>query len=193
MRSLGVRGVLVMALLATVCACGREEPRERSPHRLNVDVFADSGRSQRLVVSPPDTSVRPRAGSAATVWLTQVTPSRATASEPALPEAGPTPPDSTLPAPPGLAVDPDLKPPLLRAPGRLVVPPHRQPAVVELDVRVAEDGSTSDALWAGGSNDSALVPAATHCALEMRFYPALREGRPVAGWCRQRFEFPRAR
>ena len=191
MHSLGVRRARVIALLATVCACGREGPREHSPQRLNVDVFADSGRSQRLVVSPPDTFARP-AGSA-TVRLTQVTPLRAAASAPALPEAGPAPPDSTPPVPSGLAVDRDLKPPLLRAPGRLVVPPHRGPAVVELDVRVAEDGSTSDALWAGGSNDSALVAAATDCALEMRFYPALREGRPVAVWCRQRFEFPRAR
>ena len=179
----------MIPLLAAACACGREARREGSPERLNVDVFADTGRSLRLVVSPPDTRAGARAGSGTAVWLTQVTPARAAASEPALPEAGPAPLDSTPPSPPSLAVDPDLKPPILRSPGRLVVPAGARRAVVELDVRVAEDGSTSDALWAGGSRDSLLVAAAIECALEMRFYPALREGRAVAVWCRQRFDF----
>ena len=186
MKVLGRLGVVGLLLAAS--ACSREARRERASERLNVDVFADSGRSRRLVVSLPVMPARPP-GSAAAVWLTRVTPSRAAPSEPALPDAGPAAPDSTPPAAPGLAVDPDLKPPILRAPGRLVVPPHGPRAVVELDVRVAEDGSTSDALWAGGSNDSALVAAATECALEMRFFPAMREGRPVAVWCRQRFDF----
>jgi hypothetical protein len=37
------------------------------------------------------------------------------------------------------------------------------------------------------------VDAARECALAMRFYPALRAGRPTAVWCRQRFDFDRAR
>jgi TonB family protein len=60
---------------------------------------------------------------------------------------------------------------------------------VELDVRIGEDGSVTDALWAGGSADSALTDAATTCALSMRFFPALRAGQPTAVWCRQRFDF----
>jgi TonB family protein len=59
---------------------------------------------------------------------------------------------------------------------------------VDVDVRVAEDGSVSDARWAGGG-DSALAAAAIRCALDMRFFPALQAGRPVAVWCRQRFDF----
>jgi hypothetical protein len=47
----------------------------------------------------------------------------------------------------------------------------------------------SDALWAEGSQDSTVVEAALACARGMRFYPALRSGRPIAVWCRQRFEF----
>ena len=57
------------------------------------------------------------------------------------------------------------------------------------DRRVDESGEVTDALWAGGSNDSALVQSATECALRMRFYPALQSGQPVPVWCRQRFDF----
>ena len=62
---------------------------------------------------------------------------------------------------------------------------------VGLDVRVDEEGAVSHAEWAGGSRDTALVTSAIECALAMRFFPALRAGRPVAVWCRQRFEFGR--
>ncbi len=52
----------------------------------------------------------------------------------------------------------------------------------------------SDAVWSGGSADSALVRSATDAALALRFHPALQAGRPVAVWCRQRFDFaPRER
>jgi len=186
----GLIGGSALLVLAALAACGRGAPQRDTSGARSVDVLADRGRSQRLAVLPRDTSVRPRPAPAAAVWLTQVAPTRATA-EPELPDARPTPLDSTVPSPPGLVVDPDLKPPLLRVPGRLAAPPGTRRAVVELDVRVAEDGSTSDALWAGGARDSALVEAAIACALEMRFYPALREGRPVAVWCRQRFDFGR--
>ncbi|HKQ57251.1 MAG TPA: energy transducer TonB, partial [Candidatus Eisenbacteria bacterium] len=95
---------------------------------------------------------------------------------------------SAMPPPPALAVDEDLKPPLPRSSTPLAVPPRAR-GFVELDVRIDEQGSVSDALWAGGSEDPALVEPATRCALEMRFYPALRAGRAVAVWCRQRFDF----
>src|SRR6266545_850269 len=63
------------------------------------------------------------------------------------------------------------------------VSPNR-PAAIEAPLPAADAG------WAGGSEDPARVAAATACARAMRFYPALRAGRPVAVWCRQRFDFP---
>ncbi len=157
---------------------------------LAVDVYADTGRSGHLEVRPP----------AARVWLANVTPSRMPAPAPALPEALP---DSMPPPgdpPPGLAVNPGLEPPVLRAPGTLELPPGwRGPRVsVELDVRVDESGRVSDAFPVRASGDSAaidagLIEAARRCALGMRFYPALRGGRVVPVWCRQRFDFGGAR
>jgi hypothetical protein len=187
-------GVLVGAAPAAVClvllflgGCARRpEPAASHPARraaafpLAVDVFADTGRGGRLEVRPP----------AARVWLASVTPARAPVPEVPLPEALP---DSLPPpedAPPALAVDPGLKPPVLRAPGSLQLPPgwSGPPESVELDVRVDESGRVSDALPAAGDADPVLVESARRCALGMRFYPALRAGRPVAVWCRQRFD-----
>jgi len=72
-----------------------------------------------------------------------------------------------------------------------MLPRGAHPGVVELDVRVDESGGVSDAIWAGGSREPALVAAATACALGMRFHPAEQAGRRVAVWCRQRFELKR--
>ena len=187
-----IRACLPLALLlAGGCARSPEPVASRPPGRaeafpLAVHVFADTGRGGRLEVRP----------SAACVWLASVTPARALTPAPTLPEALP---DSLPPpedSPPALAVEPGLKPPVLRAPGRLALPSGwRGPrASVELDVRVDESGRVSDALPARASGDSAaievgLVEAARHCALGMRFYPALQGGRPVPVWCRQRFDF----
>jgi hypothetical protein len=159
---------------------------------LPVNVMADTGRGERLPVRPPR----------ATVWLARVAPSPATtvpsatpapsaplAAEVAPPEPAPEAPEAELPAPPTLEVDPGLKPPLLRTPAALEVPAGARRGFVELDVHVDEAGRVSGARWAGGSADSAQVGAATRCALAMVFYPALRGGRPVAVWCRQRFDF----
>jgi hypothetical protein len=126
------------------------------------------------------------------VWMARVSPSAP--PEPAtLPVPPPPPglPEGEPPEPPRLVVDPGLKPPILRRGAVLAMPPGRprESRTVELDVRVAEDGAVSDARWAGGAVDSALVAAAVESALGMRFYPALRAGRPVAVWCRQRFDF----
>ena len=125
------------------------------------------------------------------LWVRSVSPRRPAAIEAPLPAAGAgiLPPE-TLP-PPALEIDPGLKPPILRTPAQLVLPPASPAAgPVELDVQVSETGEVTDARWAGGSADPALVAAATACARAMRFYPALRGGRPVAVWCRQRFDFP---
>jgi len=181
------RACLSLALLlAGGCARSPEPAASRPPERagafpLAVNVFADTGRGGRLELRLPT----------ARVWLASVTPAHAPTPAPALPEALP---DSLPPpedSPPALAVDPGLMPPVLRAPGTLALPPgwSGPRASVELDVRVDESGRVSDALRAAGSADSALVEAARHCALGMRFYPALQAGRPVPVWCRQRFDF----
>jgi hypothetical protein len=182
----------LLATCALLGACGRSESRRAAPVRLEVDVLADTGRGQRLHIAVP----APSGGAASTgpladVWLAHVAPARGAAADVPLPEATPDTVEDVMPAPPVLEVDPGLKPPILRVPGVLRVPPGGRGGFVEIDVRVAEDGRVSDALWAGGSRDSALVEAATGCALSMRFYPALRAGAPVAVWCRQRVDFAR--
>lgn len=181
----------LVLLFAGGCERSPEPAASRPPSPsvaipLAVNVHADTGRGGRLEVRPPT----------ARVWLASVTPARVTALAPVLREARP---DSLSPPkdpPPGLPVNPGLKPPVLRAPGTLVLPPGwRGPRVsVELDVRVDESGRVSSALPAAASGDSTvievgLVEAARRCALGMRFYPALQGGRPVPAWCRQRFDF----
>jgi hypothetical protein len=189
------RGCLTLALLlAGGCVRSPEPVASRPPSPpvavpLAVNVYADTGRGGRLEVRPPD----------ARVWLGSVTPARMPPPAPALPEAFPDslpPPDE---APPGLAVDPGLKPPVLRAPGTLALPPGwRGPRTsVELDVRVDESGRVSDAVPVLAGRvpaviEAALVEAARRCALGMRFYPALQGGRAVPVWCRQRFDFGEA-
>ncbi|MBI5710641.1 MAG: TonB family protein [Candidatus Eisenbacteria bacterium] len=179
-RTLPSAGLALALALALLVACGRTVLPARRPVALSVDVLADTGRAARLHLAPPR---------AMRVWLTRVSPSRAPAPAPPLPapETGTVP---SLPSPPELAVDEGLKSPVLRGPALLRPPPTAARAgQVELEVRVDEAGTVSDASWAGGSDDSALVAAARACALGMRFYPALRGGRPVAVWCRQRFDF----
>jgi TonB family protein len=174
------------ALCVALGGCGGRPPSESAPSALPVDVLADTGRGERLHVAPPDTHwIAPRAA----VWLAQVAPARPAPIDAPLPEPAPAAVELPLPSPPPLEVDPGLKPPIPRGRSTLRVPPHARAGSVELDVRVTEDGTVSDAMWAGGSADTALVAAAVACALEMRFYPALQAGQPVAVWCRQRFDF----
>jgi TonB family protein len=186
---------LLLALLAIGAGCGRERQTRAEPVRLPVRVLADTSLTDRFHVEPPAET---------RVWLSRVTrtdppppephPAGPLASAPPLPDALP---DSLLPepAPPALEVDGDLKPPILRAPVELRLPPgsraggRGRAASVELEVRVDEEGMVIEAAWTGGSADSALVRAARECALRMRFYPALRAGHPVTVWCRQRFDF----
>jgi TonB family protein len=173
---------VLAATLILAFGCGRQTPRSGEPAPLAVDVLADSGRSQRLPVRPPPSPPR------AAVWLAQVAPARPRPIEVPLPTPSPDP-LTDLPDPPRLEVDEGLKPPLLRHASSLRIPAGARRASVELDVRVTEEGEVSDALWVGGSQDSALVAAAVDCALAMRFFPALLKGRPLAVWCRQRFDF----
>ena len=175
---------LALAVLAALAAgCGRKPPRAEEPYAVPVEVFADTGRGERLRVVPP---AAPAAR--AEVWLARVSPARAAPLEPPVLETTAETLAVPLPAPPALAVDEGLKPPIPRVRAPLAVPAGVR-GFVELDVRVDEQGRVASALRAGGSTDSTLVRAATECALGMRFYPALRAGRPVAVWCRQRFDF----
>lgn len=159
-----------------------------STMRLAVRAASDTGRSATLAVAPPVPAV----------WVARVSPSPpGDLASLRPPDPEPPPHEADAPEPPRLVVDPGLKPPILRGAAVLAVPPApgRKTAgrsrSVELDVRVDEDGTVSDARWAGGSRDTLLVGAAVESALGMRFYPALRAGRPVAVWCRQRFDFGR--
>jgi hypothetical protein len=87
----------------------------------------------------------------------------------------------------GLASDDELRPPLPRSAASLRLRAPRR-GEVELDVRIDEQGEVTDALPAGGDADPATVRAAIDAALGQRWYPATRGGRPVAVWCRQRYE-----
>jgi TonB family protein len=186
LRGRGRRWLAGWALVAWAAlgGCGTKPRSSERPHAVPVDVFSDTGRAGPLrVVRPAEPAAQ------AEVWLTHVSPARERSLEP--PDVEST--AETLaalppPPPPGLAVDEGLKPPIPRARAALAVPAGAR-GFVELDVRVDERGRVAAALPAGGSGDSALVRAATDCALGMSFYPALRAGRPVAVWCRQRFDF----
>jgi TonB family protein len=173
-----------LALLA-LAACGRAPAVDEGPRALPVDVYADTGRTTRMRIEPPPA---PPSEPRAAVWLARVSPARAGLPGLPPPEA---PPETLAVAPdppPALAVDEGLKPPLLRSRAALAVPPGARGSV-ELDVRVDEQGAVAEVRWAGGTRDPAMVRAAMECARGMRFYPARRAGRPVAVWCRERFDF----
>src|SRR5262245_13728234 len=182
-----------LLLLPIALGCGTPAPERRAterrpPTELEVDVFADTGRTERLRVAPPATAGTPTPPSAR-VWLAQVRPVRSTPIEAPLPVPSPGEVEEPPATPPPLEVDPRLEPPLPRHVATLRVPRHARRASIDLDVRVDEDGAVSDALWAGGNADSALVEAAIECARSMTFFPARQGGRAVAVWCRQRFDF----
>jgi outer membrane biosynthesis protein TonB len=182
-----------VALIALgLAGCARREPPAHAAVPLAVRIAADTARGERLSVARPP----------ARVWLERVGRDRqaprasdANAAAPT-PARGPVPEpiaaSDTLSAdftPPALEISDDLKPPLLRDAPALQAPRGARRQFVEIDVRVDEAGDVSDALWAEGSQDSSVVEAALVCARGMRFYPALRAGRPIAVWCRQRFDF----
>ncbi len=172
----------MLAVLASGCgrAPEREPPRRTFP--LAVDVRADTGRTITLDVPPPAPAAR--------VWAARVSLARASFPPPPVPEPAPDSAAVTAFAvPPAFAVDAGLKPPILRQAAPLWVPAGAAAAQIELDVNVDETGAVTDVEWASGARDTALVRAARRCAFAMRFFPAERAGRPVAVWCRQRFDF----
>jgi len=186
------------AALLLLGGCGGEQSgaRSRAPALLPSRVAADSGRSIPLAVFGSDSarawmagvsrrepaSVRPASGSLA----------RPSTLEIPIPEPRSDTLTSEVSPAPSLAIDEDLKPPIPMGSAPLRLPPMRRGAAwVELDVRIDENGGVSDALWAEGSADSSMVAATVACALAMRFHPALRNGVPIAVWCRQRFEIGR--
>jgi TonB family protein len=173
----------VLAASTIAVGCTRTGRPQATSTALEVQVFSDTARSMTLHVEPPPT---------ARVWLRGAAIARPTAIEAPLPSADPGAPPPETAAPPGLAIDPALKPPILKSAARLVLPSSRGRGAeaVELDVQVSDAGDVTDARWAGGSADTALVAAATACARAMTFHPALLGGQPVSVWCRQRFEFP---
>lgn len=181
---------LVVVLAAAGLSCQRRPaPHPRAePRAIPVSVLADSSGASRLRVTRPGAGAKPPEARA---WLARVRVAGGATPEPPLPEARPSMPPAT-PGPPPLVVDEGLKPPIPKKVVPLVVPPsgvRPGPASVELDVLVDTAGSVSEVTFAGGSDDSALVAAAVACARQMTFYPALQAGRPVAVWCRQRFDF----
>jgi len=177
--------------LLLVLGCGRAPAVEDRPRSLPVDVYADTGRTVALHAEPPPipASPAPPAPEArGSAWLARVSPSRGAIAE--MPEVVPGPESLTVAPsePPSLVVEDGLKPPLPRASVPLAVPPGARGSV-ELDVRVDEQGMVSAARWANGTRDPAMVRAAIECARAMRYFPAQRAGRPVAVWCRERFDF----
>ncbi len=188
----GPARTLWIAVLLVGCGRVGSRPEHAPAVVLPLQVLADTARTTKLPVPPPDS---------ARAWLESVqraAPPRAARIAPPAsgaldlpaPEARPAPPPISREPSDVLVVDDDLHPPIpigvtpLRSP-----PAHGRPIGVDLDVRVDESGDVSDALWAAGSEDSLAVAAATACALAMKFHPALQRGRPVAVWCRQHFEF----
>ena len=191
-----MRLALPALLLCAATGCGgrgsndagaARDPGRALPRGIPVAILADSGSASPLRVVPPDSNRHaPPSGASAGVWMDRVTP-RPASSPPALPEASP---DTTLPAPEARPTPDDerLQPPIPRNVATLRVPGGRR-GRVDLDVLVDVFGTVVEARWAGGDADTALVRAATECAEEMTFYPALLRDRPVEVWCRQRFEF----
>lgn len=187
---------IALGLLVLASGCGREAgaPSHAPAVPLPIEVLADTGRRQTLPVPPPE---------AARAWLERVQKDRPPHVPPArvapAPPLAVPPPEARPEAPPVtsepmdvLVVDEDLHPPIPIGTAPLRVPAgHGRGVGVDLDVRVDESGAVSDAVWAGGSEDSSAVAAVTACALAMRFHPAVQRGRPVAVWCRQHFEFGR--
>jgi hypothetical protein len=178
---------VALGVVAGACGGGDAPARDaadpsraaaESSFALPVEWLADSGRGIVLPIEPPPA-----------VWVVRVAPARSLAPDAPLPDPLPDVPEA---APPPVVIDPGLKPPVARRPGRIVEPAGpRRPARVELDVEVTEDGRVGEVVWAGGDRDPALIEAAIACARSMEFFPALRGETPVVVWCRQRFEFGR--
>lgn len=172
----------MLAALVTACAlasCDGGGGRQRAPGVS--ELGADTSSAQRWRAAPPPLersggvppapiARRPGVeGQGLEVVAESDTPDTRAAAE-------------SLPVPHG------FKPPMLRSRPRPAT--VARSGIVELDLWVGERGNVERVTWAGGDRDSALVDAAVACARGSSFYPALRDGKPVAAASRQRFEFP---
>lgn len=178
--------ILVVLLLVLGCAPERHRA-DMPPAELPVSVQSDS--FERFMM--PTTSFGKPAGNLR-LTLERVSPTRAEL-DPALPEGSPMLPPATDPdamTREGLVVDDELRPPIARD-SRVFVLRAARRGWVELDVRVDEQGEVSDAVVVQAEADSATQAAALEAAYAVRFHPAVQRGRPVAVWCRQRFEVGR--
>lgn len=172
--------VLAAALAALLAGCGREH----RPADTGAGPDARTDRAPGTLAighpAPPADSARPHAAAIAS-------PSTS-ASLPA-PDASPAPVAAGGSAAPAPAADPSFQPPVLRQKCTLVTPPGRHGGVIELDLRVNQDGRVDEFRLVGGDRDSLLLGATVECLKAMRFYPARRGGQPVSAWSRQRFTF----
>lgn len=175
--------LLMIGLLTGGCGRRTASPESREVgDTLEVSVLADSASASSL----PPARVAP-GPEGARLTLVRIAPLRADVRAP-LPVPEPAAPEASEPLPPETSREDDqLRPPIPRGPA-IVRLSGARPGWLELDVRVDENGEVSDAIVVSGDADSATVRAATESALAMRWYPAVRRGRPVAVWCRQRFE-----
>ena len=178
-----IHTLLIFGLLLGGCGERFASPKSREVgDTLQVSVLSDSAQAASL---PP---ARVGAGPAgARLTLVRIAPSRADVRAP-LPVPEPAAPEAIEPrAPESEHGDDELRPPIPRGPAIVRLNGARA-GWLELDVRVDENGEVTDAIPVGGDADSATVRAATEAALAMRWFPAVRRNRPVAVWCRQRFE-----
>lgn len=175
--------LLMFGLLLTGCGerTASRESREVGD-LLPISVLSDSAQGANL----PPARVGP-GPEGARLTLVRIAPSRADVHAP-LPVPEPAAPEATEPRASEAARDDDeLRPPIPRGPAIVRLSGTRA-GWLELDVRVDENGEVTDAIPVSGDADSATVRAATEAALAMRWFPAIRRGKPVAVWCRQRFE-----
>lgn len=181
-----LRGPLLLALIV-LTGCGRSEPGASGAREVGAALPVETREGDAPGFVRPLGDLDSLTARAASLTLVRVAPQRASV-QPALPDAelAPVPPGGEAPRE-ALAIDDELRPPIARTSAQLDLSRvHR--GWVELDVRVDEQGEVSDALFAEGDADSVTVAAAIEAALAMRFHPAVQSGRPVAVWCRQRFD-----
>ncbi len=181
-----------MCALLALAACGRARHEPPFAAGTSPDSLAVHGESVPGALSPvadfDPSRVPPEPPRVAMV---RVAPRREDlALAPPAPEPAEPEPHAAPPAAGALATDDELRAPIVREGARIDRSRARR-GWVELDVRVDEEGAVSDAMFSEGVADSAAVVATIEAALAMRFWPATQNGRPVAVWCRQRFEFGR--
>lgn len=177
-----IHTLVLFGLLLGGCGQRTATPESREVgDRLPVTVLADSGEGASL----PPARVGP-GEEGARLTLVRIAPLRADVRAP-LPVPEPAAPEAAEPRAPEDSRDDELRPPIPRGPAIVRLNGSRA-GWLELDVRVDENGEVTEAIPVGGDADSATVRAATEAALAMRWFPAVRRGRPVAVWSRQRFE-----